>query len=136
MKKSGKRLLGLLLCFVLALSLLPVCVGAAEKTYSVKLKVNGGSYSGKTTLTHTAAQTLTLPDNTNIKKTNYLLSGWYEKSDFTGARYDVVPKNTAKNLTLYARWVKVVGKISNADQLNALAKAVNGGDNKKKSAYL
>ncbi len=65
-------------------------------------------FDGLSKLTHTPtsftveASTITL---TEYKKTGYEFEGWFENSDFTGAKVTTIAKGTSKVITLYGKWV-------------------------------
>ena len=73
--------------------------------YTIKYNLNGGSWKiGFTPVTVRNANTeITLPTADNIKKTNYIFAGWYDE---IGKKITEILGNTAKDITVTAKWVE------------------------------
>ena len=71
--------------------------------YTITYNLAGGSWkSGFTPVTVRNANTgIILPTSKNIKKTNYILAGWYDEN---GDRIRQIPSDTIGDITLTARW--------------------------------
>ena len=78
----------------------------SENVYNITLNRNEGNYvSGyEVPSTRKYTESKTLPTNDNIKKTGYILVGWYESSDYSGTPVTEVAANTDAHKTFYAKW--------------------------------
>ena len=107
MKTALRKLLPLLLCLILCLSLAPA---AWADGYTITFDPNGG-YGSITSQTAYPGQTVMLNPNT-FSRTNYVFSHWNTRPDGSGESYadqgDITPN---ASLTLYAQWVKTAFSI-------------------------
>ena len=71
--------------------------------YTITYDLAGGSWkSGFTPVTLRNANTgITLPTAENVKKTNYVLIGWYDEN---GDKVTQIPSDTAKDISVTAKW--------------------------------
>ena len=84
-----------------------------EKTYSVTYVLTNDSYN--------FSETDVLPNNPNVRTTSesltlnepilanalYVFGGWYTEPEFV-EKVDKIESGTAKNITLYAKWVRLI----------------------------
>ena len=76
--------------------------------YTITFNANGGS-EVSTIEYYNESEEITLPEPT---KEGYNFIGWYEDENFTGEKVITIAKGTARNITLYAKWEKIVIKLS------------------------
>lgn len=69
-------------------------LNGGEWTNQVKTEFDNGEYVGS------------LPNSTQIQKTNYRFDGWFENPDFSGKNVSSI-SHIYKSYTLYARWLKI-----------------------------
>ena len=69
---------------------------------NITYTLNGGSGATNRTYTIETAD-ITLPIPT---RSGYLFDGWYENSDFTGAKITAIPKGSTGNKSFYAKWLE------------------------------
>ena len=102
MKIALRKLLPLLLCLILCLSLAPA---AWADGYTITFHANGG-YGSMDPQNVWPGESVMLNANT-FTRTNYAFSHWSTRPDGSGTSYadqgDITPK---ASLTLYAQWVK------------------------------
>ena len=102
MKTALRKLLPLLLCLILCLSLAPA---AWADGYTITFDPNGGDGSMASQTVY-PGQTAMLNAN-SFTRTNYAFSHWNTRADGSGTSYanqgDIRP---SASLTLYAQWVK------------------------------
>jgi hypothetical protein len=82
-------------------------------TYTVTFNGNGNTSGNGTVppkITWSNGQSVTLPLQGNLLKTNYSFSEWNTKDDSTGTNYKAgsIQKLGNANLTLYAKWTQAV----------------------------
>jgi uncharacterized repeat protein (TIGR02543 family) len=71
-------------------------------TYDIIYVLNGGTNASINPPDFTvAAGTITL---SSPLREGYTFIGWYTNSDFSGSQKKKIPKGTAENITLYAKW--------------------------------
>ena len=71
--------------------------------YTITYNLDGGSWqTGFTPVTLRNANTgITLPTAENVKKTNYVLIGWYDEN---GDKVTQIPSDTAEDISVTAKW--------------------------------
>lgn len=75
----------------------------APKTYTITYKLFGGTNSARNPKTFTVEKEVKLY---SPKKKGYTFMGWYTDSNYKN-KITAIPKGTAKNITLYAKWKPV-----------------------------
>ncbi len=99
MKTALRKLLPLLLCLILCLSLAPA---AWADGYTITFDPNGGD--GSMYPVACGSGMITLPANT-FTRPKYAFCGWNTQPDGSGTSYaDRSVINVSRNLTLYAQW--------------------------------
>ena len=77
-------------------------------TYTITYNKNNGEWVGAYTpndsWTWTTADTIQLPNFSNLTRTHYTFDGWFTSSDFSGAQVTSLVGRTT-NLILYAKWI-------------------------------
>lgn len=97
-----------------------------EEVYTITYSLNGGTNNANNPATYTASSLpIILQDPT---RDNYIFSGWYETSDFSGTAVTTIA-NRAENVTLYAKWESSIKKYSN-DCLTSLTSDYTASVNK------
>ena len=86
--------------------------------YTITYNLNEGSWkAGFTPVTVRNANTgILLPTADNVEKTNYVFIGWYDEN---GNKVTQIPSNTAKDITMTAKWGCTADKVEAA--INALS---------------
>ena len=79
-----------------------ITLAPQEKLYKITYKLNGGKQNSKNKKTF-YKQTVKLYSPT---RKGYTFGGWYKDKKFK-TKVTSISKNTAKNVTLYAKWIKV-----------------------------
>ena len=78
----------------------------SEVSYNIIYHENGGTYIDgypkPTTRLYTESKTL--PSNAEISKHGYTFGGWYESDIYEGSAITEVAANTARDVTVYAKW--------------------------------
>ena len=76
-------------------------------TYTITFERDSGAWtSGYTAPTsyNVNSGAITLPTADNIYRTNYIFSGWYTSSNFSGDPVTSIPAGSTGNKTYYAQW--------------------------------
>ena len=71
--------------------------------YTITYNLNGGTNNSANPSFFTGATEVTLASATKVGNT---FAGWYDNEGFTGEAITSIPKETAANVELYAKWVK------------------------------
>ena len=72
--------------------------------YTIRYELGGGTNADTNPTKYTVeSDDITLADPT---REGYVFQGWYEQSDFSGTPVTAIPKGSAGELTLYAKWRK------------------------------
>ena len=79
-----------------------------DTSRSVTYVLNGGENHPSNPAVYSAKQSVTLKNPT---RTGYLFQGWYEDSKFK-RKNNKIPKNSAGDMTFYAKWKPISYKIS------------------------
>lgn len=95
---TNKKLLSLLLVFVILLSSANAALAVSAAGHSVNLELFGGTLTDYT-------QGSTLPTYEQISKDGFSFAGWYANADFTGERVFTLPAGGADGATYYAHWI-------------------------------
>ena len=109
---TNKKLLSLLLVFVILLSSANAALAVSAAGCPVNLELFGGTLTGYT-------QGNTLPTYEQISKDGFSFAGWYTNADFTGKRVFTLPAYGADGATYYARWIVLNADSDDFDSYSA-----------------
>lgn len=109
---TNKKLLSLLLVFVILLSSANAALAVSAAGHSVNLELFGGTLTDYT-------QGSTLPTYEQISKDGFSFAGWYANADFTGERVFTLPAGGADGATYYARWIVLNADSDDFDSYSA-----------------
>lgn len=100
--------------------------------------MNGGSWASSYTPPYIFNEntTVTLPTKTNITKTNYMLSGWYDNAEFKGNAITQFTDTNTGNITLYAKWIRKVTNVSAANPGETVYLTSNSLDSKNSGPFV
>lgn len=71
--------------------------------YTITYETNGGTLPSDAKMFYSSGASYTLPTPT---KTDYVLGGWYETTDFSGTPITTIPQGSTGNKIFYAKWVE------------------------------
>ena len=109
---TNKKLLSLLLVFVILLSSANAALAVSAAGHSVNLELFGGTLTDYT-------QGSTLPTYEQISKDGFSFAGWYANADFTGERVFTLPAGGADGATYYAHWIVLNADSDDFDSYSA-----------------
>lgn len=90
--------------------------------YTIKYNANGGEIISNTKLVskyNVASDTITLP---TAQKKGYHFGGWYTTSNFSGQAITSIPKGSAGNVNLYAKWISAAPGKPEFEQISTKSK--------------
>lgn len=73
-----------------------------HQSYTVTLNTNGGTINAGNVTSYTCGTGATLP--TNVTKTGYTFSGWYESSNLSGSAVSSISTSVSGNKSYWAKW--------------------------------
>lgn len=109
---TNKKLLSLLLVFVILLSSANAALAVSAAGHSVNLELFGGTLTDYT-------QGSTLPTYEQISKDGFSFAGWYANADFTGEQVFSLPAGGADGATYYAHWIVLNADSDDFDSYSA-----------------
>ena len=95
------------------------------RSYSVTLNTNGGTINAGNVTSYTYGTGATLP--TNVTRTGYGFSGWYDNSGLTGSAVTNISSTATGNKTYWAKWT--------AATYNLTYEGLNGATNSNPATY-
>ena len=76
------------------------------ESYTITYELNGGTNASENPASYNVeSETITLKAP---EKSGYTFAGWYMAEDFTGEAVTEVTQGSTGNITLYAKWIKVI----------------------------
>ena len=89
------------------------------KTYTVTLNTNGGTIvDGEDVISYTYGTEVTLPETTDITKTGYTFTGWYDNSGFSGDAITQISNDGTGDKEFWAKWTPIAYAINVTDSAN------------------